>query len=86
MLTTFPSRVTKFHSTTKKLVQYSPWVSILAVDVINYTGVSLGVSSFFFFFFLGGGGDYMDLAQVNIQMCCCCNILQPNGYVTHQQV
>ena len=67
MLTTFPRRVTKFHSTTKILVQYSPWVSIIAVDVISYSSLSLGVGRFFF---LGGGGGrgYMDLAQRQISI------------------
>jgi hypothetical protein len=52
MLTTFPRRVTKFHSKTSILVQYSPWVSIIAVDVISYSSLNLGVGRFFF---LGGG-------------------------------
>lgn len=48
MLTTFPRRVTRLQSTTKILVQYSPWVSIIAVDVISYSSLSLGVGRFIF--------------------------------------
>jgi len=45
------------------LVQYSPWVSIIAVGVISYSSLSLGVGRFFFW-----GGGYMDLAQIHISI------------------
>jgi hypothetical protein len=58
--------VTKFHSTTKILVQYSPWVSTIAVDVISYSSLSLGVGRFIFWEV--GGRGYMDLAQIHISI------------------
>jgi len=61
----FPRHVTKFHSTTKILVQYSPWVSIIAVDVISYSSLSLSVGRFIWG---GEGRGYMDLAQIHISI------------------